>query len=236
MLNVDHRVQRFKAGLIRKFIRSHLTFYIRNFGGPMKVKLIFIVFCLMAFSSAAFAQNTVKLFNAVGITSSDASLLLSYNSTVSFGTAQVYLSCPVGEKPQATLTGPYGGQLVVDNFLTVNGTNVCSGQDSSCFSSIFTDPVNYLGQASNSSYMGVNPIDISNQVTGSGLYTFGLMDFGYTLASSDIYLNTSCSMAPAASQVCHQDNGKKTQKTLTVGPAALSAHLAHGDSEGPCSQ
>jgi hypothetical protein len=203
----------------------------------MKVRLILIVFCLMAFSSsAALAQNSIKLFDSVAITSSDTSTLLSYNSAASFGSAQVYLSCPVGERPQATLSGPYGGQLVVDNFLTVNGTNVCNGQENSCFSSVFTDPINYLGGATNSSYMGVNPIDISSQITGSGLYTFSRMDLGYTLTSSEIYLNTSCSFEPVASQICHRDNGSKGRKTLTVGPAALSAHLAHGDSAGPCSQ
>jgi hypothetical protein len=198
-----------------------------------------LVLCLAAISPSVFAQNSIKLFDPVAITSSDSSLLWSYNSAASFGTVQVYLSCPAGEKPQASLTGPFGGPLVVDNFLTVNGTNVCDGQDKSCFSSTFANPINYLGEPANSSYMGVDPIDISRQITGSGLYTFSLVDFGYTLASSEVYLNTSCSFASAASvasQVCHRDYGKKESKTLTVGPAALAAHLAHGDSEGPCSE
>ena len=200
----------------------------------MKFRLILIAFCLMAFSSAALAQNSVKLFDPVAITSSDPSTLLSYNAVAPFGTTQVYLSCPVGEKPEATLTGPYGGKLVVDNYVTINGTNVCP--NGNCFVSVFADPVNYLGDSVNSSYLGVDPIDVSNVITGSGLYTFSFVDYGYTLASSEVYLNTSCSFAPAASQVCHRDNGNKGQKTLTVGPAALSAHLAHGDSEGPCSE
>jgi hypothetical protein len=199
----------------------------------MKIRLILLILCLISLSPAVFAQNSIKLFDPVAITSSDASLLLTYDSAISFGTAQVYLSCPVGETPQATLTGPYGGKLVVDNFLTVNGTNVCGGN---CFSSAFANPVNYLGESTNSSYMGVDPIDIGNKINGSGLYTFSLMDYGYTLASSEVYLNTSCSIVPAASQICHRDNGNRREKTLTVGPAALSAHLAHGDTEGPCSE
>lgn len=199
----------------------------------MKIRSILLILCLIALSPAVFAQSSIKLFDPVAITSSDASLLLTYDSATSFGTTQVYLSCPVGEKPQATLTGPYGGKLVVDNFITVNGKNVCDGN---CFSSAFANPVNYLGESTNSSYMGVDPIDVSSQINGSGLYTFSLMDYGYTLASSEVYLNTSCSIVPAASQICHRDNGNKGEKTLTVGPAALSAHLAHGDTEGPCSE
>lgn len=39
------------------------------------------------------------------------------------------------------------------------------------------------------------------------------------------------SMTP---RVCHRNNGSKGQKTLTVGRAALDAHLAHGDYLGPC--
>jgi len=34
--------------------------------------------------------------------------------------------------------------------------------------------------------------------------------------------------------VCHRDNGKKGQKTLTIGADAVPAHLAHGDTAGPC--
>ena len=200
----------------------------------MKAKLIFAIFCLAVFSSAALAQNSIRLFDPVTITSSDASTLLSNSAVVPFGSTEVYLSCPVGEKPQATLTGPYGGKLVVDNYITVNGTNVCP--NGNCFVSVFVDPVNYLGDSVDSSYFGVDPIDISSQITGSGVYIFSLIDYGYTMSSSEVYLNTSCSFAPVASQICHRDNGKKEMKTLTVGPAAFSAHLAHGDSEGPCSE
>jgi len=202
----------------------------------MKIRSILLILCLIALSPAVFAQSSIKLFDSVAVTSSDASLLWSSNSAASFGTVQVYLSCPVGEQPQAMLTGPYGGPLVVDNYLTVNGTNVCNGLEKSCFASTFANPINYLGEPANSSYMGVGPIDISDQITGSGLYTFSLMDLGYTLTSSEVYLNTSCSIVPAASQICHRDNGKQGAKTLTVGPSALSAHLAHGDTEGPCSE
>jgi len=34
--------------------------------------------------------------------------------------------------------------------------------------------------------------------------------------------------------VCHRNFGKKGQKTLIVSPLDVPAHLAHGDTEGPC--
>jgi len=35
-------------------------------------------------------------------------------------------------------------------------------------------------------------------------------------------------------QICHRDFGKPKVKTLTVGVAAIPAHVAHGDTAGPC--
>ncbi|HVF46892.1 MAG TPA: choice-of-anchor C family protein [Pyrinomonadaceae bacterium] len=35
-------------------------------------------------------------------------------------------------------------------------------------------------------------------------------------------------------QVCHQNDGNKGPKTLTVGAPAVAPHLAHGDTPGPC--
>lgn len=34
--------------------------------------------------------------------------------------------------------------------------------------------------------------------------------------------------------VCHRNSGKKGSKTLFVDPAAYPAHMAHGDTAGPC--
>ena len=36
--------------------------------------------------------------------------------------------------------------------------------------------------------------------------------------------------------VCHRNFGKKGQKTLMVSPSAIPAHLAHGDTIGPCEE
>jgi len=197
----------------------------------MKNKLLLVLFCLIVFSPSLYAQNTVKLFDSTAIDMQDPSLLLNFDTAVTFGTKEMYLSCPLN--PQSTLSGAGGGNLIVDNYLTVNGTNVCPGNPwSSCFDSTLNDPALYLGEIMEVSYLGIPPIDISNRITTSGTYTFNVKDYGYTYGNNEIYLNTTCSFV---SQVCHRDNGRRGGKTLTIGASAVAAHLAHGDTEGPCS-
>lgn len=36
--------------------------------------------------------------------------------------------------------------------------------------------------------------------------------------------------------ICHRNNGRKGQKTLFVSPSAVPAHMAHGDTAGPCEE
>jgi hypothetical protein len=80
----------------------------------------------------------------------------------------------------------------------------------------------------------VSPINIANQIAGSGTYTFVLSDYGFSYGNSDIYLHTSCSFG---TYVCHRNNGKAgKKKTLAVGVDAVAAHLAHGDTEGACAE
>ncbi|MEQ1604066.1 MAG: choice-of-anchor C family protein [Pyrinomonadaceae bacterium] len=42
--------------------------------------------------------------------------------------------------------------------------------------------------------------------------------------------------ASVLTQVCHRNKGSKGSRTLTVGPPAVAAHLAHGDTPGPCAE
>ncbi len=197
----------------------------------MKVKLILVLFCLVVFAPHAFAQNTVKLFDATPIDVRDPNLPMGFDYAVPFGTKEIYLSCPLGA--QSTISGVGGGNMVIDNFLTVNGVNVCpGGGESSCFGGTFNDPANFLGEMMEVSYYTIAPIDVSSQITTSGNYVFSVKDISWTFGSSEVYLNTTCSFVP---QVCHRDNGRRVEKTLTIGGAAVAAHLAHGDTQGPCS-
>ena len=196
----------------------------------MKTRFTLLLFCLIVFSSAASAQTTVKLFDALAIDSSEVSL--TYDTAAAFGTTEVYLSCPTGSVLNAKLSGPNGGQLVVDNFITVNGTNVCPYGN--CFAGTLADPIGFLGDPMEVPFLGVDPIDITHLLSSTGLYTFQVKDYGYTFGNTEIYLTTSCS---SVNQVCHRNNGNGNggSRTLTIGGSAVAAHLAHGDTEGPCS-
>jgi hypothetical protein len=195
-----------------------------------KVFVLIMVF-IASLSSASLAQNTMKLFDATPITPTDTSAAWNPRNPFVFATRDVYLSCPVGNAPTAFLSGPNDGSLVVDNFFTLNNDNVCP-DEWNCFNGVMQSPSLALGLPVESTYIGVPEIDISDRIVGSGTYTFTLSDYGQFYANSEIYLHTSCSFG---TYVCHRNNGRSGSKTLAVSASSVAAHLAHGDTEGPCS-
>ena len=196
----------------------------------MKIKLLLVTFCLLVFSPSLFAQNTFKLFDATPIDTRDASLPMGWDYPVNFGTKEIYLSCPAGA--QSTLSGPGGGNFIVDNYIAINNVNICpGGVEGSCFGGVFSEPGSFLGELMENSYNSIAPVDVSSHITASGNYVFNVRDISWTFGSTEVYLNTTCS---TVSQVCHRNNGRSAAKTLTVGGPAVAAHLAHGDTQGPC--
>jgi hypothetical protein len=196
----------------------------------MNKVLILIMLIIAAFASGAYAQNTMKLFDATPITPTDTTQAWNPIHPFVFETRDVYLSCPVGGAPLAFLTGPNDGGLIVDNFFTLNNDNICP-DEWNCFAGTFAPPSSAFGLPVESAYNPVPNIDISEKIVGSGTYTFTLSDYGQYYGNSDIYLHTSCSFG---TYVCHKSNGKSAPKTLAVDKGAMAAHLAHGDTAGPC--
>jgi hypothetical protein len=198
----------------------------------MKIRIIFLMFCIMAITPTVFA-TTLKLFDPVAIAQSTGTFN-SIDDAVAFGTKEIYLTCPASGAT-ASITGPNGGGFVIDNFLSVNGVNVCTDWvDNSCFHGLDTDPLPLVGSPVEEAYIPTGPLDISLQlIGGTHLYNFRMMDWGYTLGSSEVDLNTSCVQGIP---VCHKDSGKKTDKTIYVdSPSAVSAHVTqHADTTGPC--
>ena len=192
----------------------------------------------LAMSGSSFAQDTVKLLEPVNITSS--ALNVPWDFAVDFASKQLYLQCGPGPGAFAQLEGPFvGGGLIVDNYIQVQSPdtsirNYCPDLESfGCFT-LNDDPGIHVGAAAESAYGPVGPQDVTaSLIPGLGLYTFSLMDFGYTYASSELSLRTTCAIKD---KVCHFDSGKKGHKTLTVGAAAIPAHLNNhaGDYLGAC--
>ncbi len=164
-----------------------------------------------------------------------APVVISPGGTFDFGQKQVYLSYPVDAT--ATLSGPNGGNLIVDNLLTVNETNVCPN-GGSCF--FFNFDLTTGGPIENT-FLGVAPINISDLLTpGANLYTFNLIDQGAVYGNTAIDLTTTCTVFAPTSEgfpVCHHDNGKKGKKTIYVDSLdSVNAHLRNhdGDTAGAC--
>jgi len=208
--------------------------YILNFYWMTAMKNVSFFFLLLVLAvsvTAASGQNTVKLFDAMPISLTSTSVAWNPRTPMIFNSKDVYLSCPIGGPSYTYISGPNSGNLIVDNFFTMNGDNICP-DEWNCFAGAFANPGQAVGLPMDSAYMGVEPIDVSSRITGSGVYSFVLSDFSYFYGNSDIYLHTSCSLG---SYVCHRNNGNAAPKTLAVEGKNLAAHLAHGDTEGPCS-
>ena len=199
----------------------------------MKTLLLLLALMLAAAVQSSIAQNSIKLFDARPIDVS-----VDY-MTRSFAAKQIDLTCPVN--PQSTISGPNGGMFIVDNALTING--VRAGGASIFFSSTIADPMIYVGESMETAYIGIPEMNVSGQIKSGGTYKFDLYDWGYTFGNTDVYLNTNCWLSTDAlvqesdaTQICHRNMGAAGQKTLTVGANAVAAHLAHGDTAGPCSE
>jgi hypothetical protein len=139
-------------------------------------------------TAGAFA-NAIKLFDAVPVTNVGA--ITDPLEALSFGQTQLVLICP--PVPLAIISSDVNGTgpIVVDNFLTVDGVNVCPpglGGFGNCFQS-------FHGGSSDASiaYTGVAAIDISARISsGSHVVNFALDDHGGLLGSSEIWLVTNC--------------------------------------------
>jgi hypothetical protein len=121
------------------------------------------------------------------------------------------------------------GPFVGDNFLEVNGRNVCQGGAPGPIANCFNEPViGNIGTPALNAYQPVPPIDISADMPrGKGTVTFALVDYGGIYANSDIWLYTDCKFHQKAA-ICHKP-GTPAEKILTVGLSAISGHLGHGD-------
>ena len=172
-----------------------------------------LLFAAMAVSTA-FGQNSMKLFDATSITPTDPTMPWNPRTPIVFASKDVYLSCPMGGTPYAYVTGPNNGNLIVDNFFTLNGENICP-DEWSCFAGAFVSPDAALGMPMDSAYFGVPPIDIGPRLTSSGVYSFVLSDYSFYYGNSEIYLHTSCTFG---TYVCHRNSGTAAPKTLPAVP------------------
>ena len=135
---------------------------------------------------AAAQLRTIKLFDASPVT--DSGPIGQAHEAVVFGETALVLACP--GVPWAVISGDLQGTgpVVVDNFLLVDGRNVCAQWTNGCFQA-------YSGGSSEASlaYTGVPPVDISADFqSGVNRVNFTLTDFGGMRGNSDVWLLTNC--------------------------------------------
>lgn len=100
-----------------------------------------------------------------------------------FGNASIY--APLGGGQRALISSdPSGtGPIVVDNGLYVNGREV-----DGLFAGVFNDPRAHLGENPLNSYYSVEAIDVTQDARTDGWWHIRLFDYGYTFASTRLYL------------------------------------------------
>jgi hypothetical protein len=207
----------------------------------MKIRIMLLTFCLLALTPTLFAQNTINLFQPTPVTQSPPSTV---SQPFTYGTEQVRLTCPTDGTAFARLTGEDSGGLIADNYITINGTNICP--DGNCFVRTATSPFPVVGEDVDSDagyYEPVGPINILSFLTApDGLYTFNLVDAQFSNLSQNVYGNTEINLETnclIGYPVCHRQggNGKNVKfKTLYVDSQdSVNAHVRHGDTPGPCS-
>jgi hypothetical protein len=181
---------------------------------PMKLRSLPLILtfssCLTAYVPTLIAQTTsTQIFTPVNVRTSVTTT--STSSPATFNSSTLSLTCSASPII-ATITGPSGGPVLVDNTINLTVTpsggsatgpvNICTGGFPSPVNSCFN--TNYEGPASSGSLNGVNPdtltasggvppIDISsNLVSGTQSVTIGLVDLGGFLTGSSVFLNTNC--------------------------------------------
>jgi hypothetical protein len=196
-----------------------------------------LVFAMLMSGRAGgtLAPNAIRLFSATPVTESAPCLnrqdCSAGNDRVVFDEAALLLSCRAHPHAVLSSTADGRGHLVVDNFIEVNGRNVCTGGAvtgdgvAQCFD---WPVVKDISTPALNAYQPVPPVNVSGDMPrGRGTVTFALVDYGGIYANSDIWLVTDC-VAYQKAAICHKP-GTPAEKVLTVGVAALSGHLRHGD-------
>jgi len=179
-------------------------------------------------------RSAIKLFTALPVTESAPCVIpgscAPVRDRVVFDQTELLLSCRTHPSAVLSSTPDGRGRLVVDNFMEVNGRDVCTGGVlAEGLEQCFNPPVvPVLGTPATTALRSVAPIDVSNDMPGGkAVVTFSLVDYGGIYANTDIWLVTDCKLSPKAS-ICHKP-GTPAEKILTVGSPAIAGHLRHGD-------
>ncbi|MCA1623376.1 MAG: choice-of-anchor C family protein [Acidobacteria bacterium] len=216
----------------------------------MKIRMMLMMFCVLAITPAVFAQSNGSFetdTNPGGFTTVYMGNTNIDDWSVDFGSIDY-----IGSYWQAS-----EGVRSID----MSGRNE-AGQISQTLTTVagWTYQVTFDMSGNPDGGCGVKEMSVSVDGLSSQSYTYDTCLSGntredmkwapntyyFTATSSETVLTFTSLIAgffgPAldnvnieiVTQICHRNSGKKGSKTLTVGASAVAAHLAHGDSVGPC--
>ena len=164
---------------------------------------------------SAASSSSIKLWDAVA--SYNTGPITSPALATVEASKSVFLDFSAGDTAILSSTPDGLGNIRTDNFITVNGVNVCPGGN--CFAGASSIP----------------PIDISSEIPiGVTSVLIEWRDYGGIANSTDIYLVTD---AEILELICHVPPGKPSKEhEKLVGQKAADKHIAKhdGDRRGPC--
>jgi hypothetical protein len=156
---------------------------------------IFLVFSSTSMVTAAPSPKSIKLFDAVPLTTSSASPYV-------FGTKNMNLTLNVGQTAIISSTPDGAGSFISDNNLRINGTKICG---SSCYGSTRVGPY-VLGSPVDTYHSKIAAMDVSGLIsTGTTTVTFELYDEGGSYGSTELWLVIDGGTSAAVSSVADPD-------------------------------
>lgn len=179
---------------------------------PSAIALIFFSQQAAPASYYIFSQNSVT----------NSGRIMTPSQAVRVATKSYVITCTEPYSAILSSTPDGLGKVLIDNFLTVNGTNVCPGgpnASANCFSG--------------SGNTSVNPINIARFLSkGKSMVTFDIMDWGSVWQNSNIYLVTSNCVIYSRETICH--NPGTDNRPISVTQSVLVDLLGRGDRLGAC--
>jgi hypothetical protein len=146
------------------------------------------------------ATSSIKLFDAALTAGTGPGT--SAAQALPYATRSIVLVKSAGDTAVLSSTPDGTGNIVIDNFITINGKNACEGAVGrlyfdSCFGPVLdtTLPVNVPVETV---LTPIPPIDVSALIpTGTTSVIFELRDYGSIAGATDLYLVTTSKQQPA---------------------------------------
>lgn len=144
-------------------------------------------------------QPSIKLFDANSSFGTGART--SPDRALPYASKSLILSFAPGDRAVISSTPDGKGPIAIDNFLTINGANVCEGAQGQVFSESCFGPIIgplRVGVPIDALLTQISPVDVSRFIPeGTTTVQFELRDFGVVAGNTDLFLVTTATVVAA---------------------------------------